>query len=159
PGGPAVSGLSRRRLLRGGGLVVAFSLSLSKASLAQDVARRSALPGSLDKFPMLESWLRLDADGHVTVFTGKAELGQGLKTALIQIAADELALPLSRIELVTADTARTPDEGVTAGSRSLSDSGTAILNAAATARVLLTETAAWRLSTEPEHIELSDGAA
>ena len=146
-----MSALSRRRLLASGALVVAFSLS--RRAISQ------GLPGSLGKSPLLESWIRIDADGRITVFTGKAELGQGIKTALIQIAADELAVPPDHISLITADTARTPDEGVTAGSRSLSDSGRAILNAAANVRILLTESAAWRMLTEPDKIELRDGVA
>ena len=150
-------GLSRRSLLGNGALVVAFSLS--RRAVAQDPGKKPALPGDLEKFPLLDSWIRIAADGRITVFTGKAELGQGLKTALIQIAADELAVPAASIELITADTARTPDEGITAGSRSMSDSGTAILNAAANVRLLLAETAAWRLLTEVDKIELRDGAA
>jgi nicotinate dehydrogenase subunit B len=152
-----VSGLTRRRLLGRGALVVAFSLS--RRAMAEDAEKKPALPGDLEKFPLLDSWIRIDADGHITVFTGKAELGQGLKTALVQLAADELAVPPASIELVTADTARTPDEGVTAGSRSLSDSGTAVLNAAANVRQLLTETAAWRWLIAVEEVELHDGAA
>jgi CO/xanthine dehydrogenase Mo-binding subunit len=152
-----VSGLTRRRLLGRGALVVAFSLS--RPAMAEDAEKKPALPGDLEKFPLLDSWIRIDADGHITVFTGKAELGQGLKTALVQLAADELAVPPASIELVTADTARTPDEGVTAGSRSLSDSGTAVLNAAANVRQLLTETAAWRWLIAVEEVELHDGAA
>jgi len=152
-----VSALTRRRLLGQGALVVAFSLS--RRAMAQVAEKRPALPGDLDKFPLLDSWIRIDADGHITVFTGKAELGQGLKTALIQVAADELAVPPASIELVTADTAHTPDEGVTAGSHSMQDSGTAILNAAANVRVLLTEAAAWRWLVAVEQVELHDGAA
>src|SRR6267378_1209068 len=156
-GAHAVIGLSRRRLLGNGALVVAFSLS--RRATAQDPGKKPALPGDLEKFPMLDSWIRIAADGHITVFTGKAELGQGLKTALIQIAADELAVPAASIELITADTARAPDEGITAGSRSMSDSGTAILNAAANVRLLLAETAAWRLLTDVDKVELRDDAA
>ena len=63
----------------------------------------------------------------VTAFTGKAKLGQGMQTALIQIAADQLAVPPESLELITADTGRTPNEGFTAGSHSMQDSGTAIL--------------------------------
>ncbi len=152
-----MSGLTRRRLLGHGALVVAFSLS--RRALGQAMEKRPNLPGDLDKFPLLDSWIRIDAEGHITVFTGKAELGQGLKTALIQVAADELSVPPARIELVTADTARTPDEGVTAGSHSMQDSGTAIVNAAANVRVLLTEAAAWRWLIAVEQVELHDGAA
>jgi CO/xanthine dehydrogenase Mo-binding subunit len=147
--------LSRRALLGKGALVVAFSLSRTAA--AQD--KKGALPGNLDKYPMLDSWIRIDAEGHATVFTGKAELGQGLKTALTQIAADELAMVPDDVELVTADTERTPDEGVTAGSHSMQDSGTAILNAAANVRLLLTEAAAWRFTTSADEIDMTDGFA
>jgi len=96
-----VSGLTRRRLLGRGALVVAFALS--RSAMGEDAEKKPALPGDLEKFPLLDSWIRIDADGHITVFTGKAELGQGLKTALIQIAADELAVPAASIELITAD--------------------------------------------------------
>ena len=105
------------------------------------------LPGSLNKFPWLDSWIAIDGEGRATVFTGKAELGQGIATALTQVAAEELDLPVERVSLVTADTARTPNEGVTAGSHSMQDSGTAIANAAANVRMLLVRAAAarWRL--------------
>ncbi|HEV3489702.1 MAG TPA: molybdopterin cofactor-binding domain-containing protein [Reyranella sp.] len=152
-----MSALTRRRLLGQGALVVAFSLS--RRATAQVAEKKPALPGDLDKYPLLDSWIRIDADGHITAFTGKAELGQGLKTALIQVAADELAVPPASIELITADTARTPDEGVTSGSHSMQDSGAAILNAAANVRVLLTEAAAWRWLVAAEQVELHDGAA
>ena len=59
---------------------------------------------------------------RITVFTGKAELGQGIKTALLQVAAEELAVDPRQIDLITADTARTPNEGYTAGSQSMQDS-------------------------------------
>lgn len=152
-----MSGLGRRALLANGALVVAFALS--RGAGAQDSGGKNALPGDLEKSPLLDSWIRFDADGHVTVFTGKAELGQGLKTALIQVAAHELAVAPSAIEIVTADTARTPDEGVTAGSHSMQDSGTAILNAAANVRSLLMEAAAWRFAIAVDQIEMRDGAA
>ena len=94
---------------------------------------------------MLDSWIRIDADGTITVFTGKAELGQGIKTAFLQIAAEELDVPFASLKVVTADTGRTANEGYTAGSHSMQDSGTAILNAAAQVRALLVAEAARRL--------------
>ncbi|MCW5734720.1 MAG: xanthine dehydrogenase family protein molybdopterin-binding subunit [Enhydrobacter sp.] len=151
-----MSRLGRRALLANGALVVAFALS--RGALAQDTDQPE-LPGGLAKSPLLDSWISVGADGQITVFTGKVELGQGLKTALIQIAAHELAVAPSEVDIVTADTARTPDEGVTAGSQSLQDSGTAILNAAANVRVLLAETAAWRFALAVDQIEMRDGAA
>jgi CO/xanthine dehydrogenase Mo-binding subunit len=106
------------------------------------------LPGSLKSFPWLDSWIQIDAEGRATVFTGKAELGQGIKTALIQVAAEELDIAPSTVKLVTVDTRRTPDEGPTAGSHSMQNSGTAIQNAAANVRMLLTQAAAknWKVS-------------
>ncbi|MFN3817669.1 molybdopterin cofactor-binding domain-containing protein [Blastomonas sp.] len=148
-----MSGLARRDVLRGGGLVVLFALAGS--AIAQEGATSGGgegtgappeiapgLPGSLAEFPHLDAWIRIAPDGAATVFTGKAELGQGIGTALLQIAADELDLPLERVTLVTADTGRTPDEGITSGSQSLQNSGTAIANAAANVRYLLAERAA-----------------
>ena len=82
----------------------------------------------------IDAWLRISVDETVTVFSGKVELGQGIRTALAQIAADELDLAFDRIRVVTADTALTPDEGGTTGSRSLETSGNAIRLAAAEAR-------------------------
>ncbi len=82
--------LDRRRVLAGGGaLIVSFSLA---DAFAQDApaAPTPSLPGSLKTSPLLDSWIRIDADGSITAFTGKAELGQGFKTAFQQIAAEEL---------------------------------------------------------------------
>ncbi len=104
-----------------------------------------SLPGSLDDERFLDSWIRIDPDNSVTVFTGKAELGQGIRTALLQVAAEELEVDPSEIRLITADTGRTPNEGFTAGSQSMQNSGTAIRNAAAQVRALLLAEAARRL--------------
>jgi CO/xanthine dehydrogenase Mo-binding subunit len=106
---------------------------------------------------MLDSWLRIDARG-ITVFTGKAELGQGIQTALIQVAAEELAVEPGAITLVAADTARTPDEGYTAGSHSMQDSGTAIMNAAAQAREILLGLASERLQQDRARLKAEGGA-
>src|SRR5689334_10775613 len=137
----------REFIVTGGALVVSFAIP----------AWAQKLPGSLDKDPELDAWLRVAADGRITVFTGKAELGQGIKTAILQIAAEQLAVPMSAIELVTADTARTPNEGYTAGSNSMKDSGTAILHAAAQARALLIAQAAKRLGVPPEQLSAQGG--
>lgn len=143
---------SRRGLLSAGALVVSFALApRAAAQLAGGgegghgpAVLAPTLPGSLKSSPMLDAWIRLDAAGRATVFTGKAELGQGIATALWQVAAEELDLPPDRVEIVTADSARTPDEGVTAGSHSMQDSGTALANAAANVRRMLLDAAALR---------------
>jgi CO/xanthine dehydrogenase Mo-binding subunit len=151
--------LDRRRVLAGGGaLIVSFSMP---AAFAQDQGAPAAAPkppGSLATSPYLDSWIRIDADGGITVFTGKAELGQGFKTAFQQIAAEELDVPFESLKVVTADTQRTANEGYTSGSNSMKDSGTAIQNAAAQARELLVAEAARRLDLPVENLRTQDGA-
>ncbi|OLC69717.1 MAG: aldehyde dehydrogenase, partial [Betaproteobacteria bacterium 13_1_40CM_4_64_4] len=150
--------VSRRGFLAASGaLVVSFSLLPATRLLAQQ-APAAKPPGSLGNTPMLDAWIRIGADGGVTVFTGKAELGQGIKTALIQIAAEQLGVQPARINLITADTSRTPDEGFTAGSRSMQDSGTAIMNAAAQVREILLARAAERLGVAVDRLQAQDGA-
>jgi nicotinate dehydrogenase subunit B len=155
PPAPLSPPLSRRAVLAGGALLVGFSLLPGTAS-AEDAAKPK-LPGSLSDFPLLDAWLRIDATG-ITVFTGKAELGQGVRTALTQVAAEELGARFDAIHLVTADTARTPNEGFTSGSHSMQDSGTAIRNAAAQARGLLVAVAAERFGLPAEQLVAADGS-
>jgi CO/xanthine dehydrogenase Mo-binding subunit len=102
--------------------------------------------------------LRIGADGSITVFTGKVEFGQGIKTALIQVAAEELNVAPRAIKLITADTGVTPDEGFTAGSNSMKDSATAIMNAAAQVREILIGKAAGRLNVAADTLQARDGA-
>jgi CO/xanthine dehydrogenase Mo-binding subunit len=92
------------------------------------------IPPSLQRNPDLDTWLRIEPGGAVTVFTGKVELGQGILTALAQIAAEELDLPLARIKMISGDTGQTPNEGQTAGSQSVENSGTALRMAGAEVR-------------------------
>jgi nicotinate dehydrogenase subunit B len=153
--------LDRRRVLAGGGaLILSFSL---RDAFAQDQAAPTAPPpptppGSLKGAPWLDSWIRIDADGSITVFTGKAELGQGFRTACQQIAAEELDVPFASLKLVTADTSRTANEGYTSGSNSMKDSGTAVQHAAAQVRALLIAEAARRLDLAAETLNTKDGA-
>ncbi len=156
-------GLPRRDLLgAGGALVVSFSLGRAARADEQGgsppASSPAPLPGSLKETPKLDAWIRVAADGGIQVFTGKAELGQGLKTALLQVAAEQLDVAPSSLDLVTADTGRTPNEGFTAGSHSMQDSGTAILHAAAQVRGLLIEAAAGRFGLSPAQLQTKDGA-
>lgn len=147
---------SRRDFLKtAGAIVVGFSWSVPGV-LAQQ-ASPARLPGSLNNNRMLDGWLRINADGTTTIFTGKCELGQGILTALAQIASDELDVAYERIEMVSADTARTPNEGMTAGSVSVENSGTALRYACAEARQILLGLAAAKLGTTADRLAVSNG--
>jgi CO/xanthine dehydrogenase Mo-binding subunit len=149
--------LDRRHVLAGGGALI-VSFSLGDAFAQEQAASAAPKPaGSLATSPYLDAWIRIDADG-VTAFTGKAELGQGFKTAFQQIAAEELDVPFEAIKVVTADTGRTANEGYTAGSHSMQDSGTAIQHAAAQVRGLLIAEAARRLDLPAESLRTESGA-
>ena len=115
------------------------------------------LAGSLMHTPDLDSWVRINRDETVTIFTGKAELGQDIKTSVAMIGAEELGLSLDRIRVVTADTAQSPNEGTTASSLSLETSGNAIRNAAAEARQILLEAAGEQLDAPRERLTVVNG--
>ncbi|MGY2052057.1 molybdopterin cofactor-binding domain-containing protein [Methylobacterium sp. JK268] len=146
-----------RRALLGGGAALVVGCALPRAAPAAEV--RAGSLKSLQAAPGVEAWVQVGSDGRVTVLTGKAELGQGIRTALLQVAAEELGLDPDALTLVTADTARTPDEGYTAGSHSMQDSATALRQAAATARALLLAEAGTRLGLDPGTLRLDQGAA
>jgi CO/xanthine dehydrogenase Mo-binding subunit len=150
--------LDRRRVLAGGGaLIVSFSLRNARAQ-QQDAPPAPSPPGSLKASPYLDAWIRIDANGAVEVFTGKAELGQGFKTAFQQIAAEELDVAFESLKVTTADTRLTANEGYTAGSNSMKDSGTAIQNAAAQVRALLIAEAARRFDQVEANLRTENGA-
>ena len=115
------------------------------------------LPLSLAANPKLSSWLKFSATGQVTVSPGKVEIGQGIVTALAQIAADELDIDLSRVQMVRASTAASPNEGVTSGSLSIQQSGRALRHACAEARQIFLHLAAERLGVGVEALGVVDG--
>lgn len=149
--------LDRRSVLAGGGaLIVSFSL---RGAMAQEQKPQGPeLPGSLAKSPNLDSWIRIDANGQITAFTGKAELGQGFRTAFQQVAAEQLDIPFDALKVITADTKLTANEGYTSGSHSMQDSGTAILHAAAQARTLLVAEAAKCFDLPPDRLRTENAA-
>jgi CO/xanthine dehydrogenase Mo-binding subunit len=116
-----------------------------------------ALPFSLAANPKLSSWLRFSSEGHVTLSPGKVEIGQGIVTALAQIAADELDVDIGRVRLVRASTAASPNEGVTSGSLSIQQSGRAIRQACAEVRQIFLELASDRLGVGIDALDIEDG--
>jgi nicotinate dehydrogenase subunit B len=107
--------------------------------------------------PLLDSWIRVDDAETITVRTGKVELGQGIRTALTHIAATQLCVDNSRVVIHTADTAITPNEGVTSGSMSIETSGEALSAAVATARSILLDAASQQLGVPAASLVISDG--
>jgi CO/xanthine dehydrogenase Mo-binding subunit len=151
------SATRRGFLKRSAILTVGFSLVPALEIDAQQASSAPRLPGSLQNNRMLDGWLGINRDGTITVFTGKIELGQGILTALSQIVADELDIDMKRIRMVSGDTSRTPNEGVTAGSLSLQDSGTALRFACAEAREMLMQAAATKLGVRTAALSVDDG--
>src|ERR1700758_4833991 len=115
------------------------------------------LPVSLSVNPKLSSWVKFDADGEVMVSPGKVEIGQGIVTALAQIAADELDVEFSRVRMVPATTAGSPNEGATTGSLSIQQSGRALRQACREVRQIFVAAAADRLGVDTGELDVADG--
>jgi CO/xanthine dehydrogenase Mo-binding subunit len=115
------------------------------------------LPGSLHTNRRLSQWIGLSEPSVVRVFTGKAELGQGILTALQLIAAEELDVPLSAVRVCSARTDTGPDEGMTSGSLSVQDSGGALRHVCAEVRGLALQRAAERARLPVESLSVHDG--
>jgi CO/xanthine dehydrogenase Mo-binding subunit len=119
--------------------------------------RQAALPKDLTANPRLSRWLSVGSDGVVTVRVGKVEVGQGILTSLAQIAADELDIDLAQVRMVAANTAEAPDEGVTAGSMSIVDSGSALRQVCAEVRSLFVAEAIASAAVDPATATVRDG--
>ena len=112
---------------------------------------------SLAANPVLSSWLAFSPGGTVTIRPGKVEYGQGVWTALAQVAAEELDVALARVTVAPVSTGTSPDEGVTSGSLSIQHSGSALRQACAQARLLLLAAAADKLGTAVAGLAVEDG--
>jgi CO/xanthine dehydrogenase Mo-binding subunit len=115
------------------------------------------LPATLAANPVLAVWLDFTEPGVVTIRTGKVEYGQGVWTALTQIAAEELDVALGRVRIAPVSTATSPDEGITSGSRSIEESGSALRQACAQARFVFLSAAADLLGTGASALAVADG--
>ena len=152
PPSPAEASFSRRRFIRlvGGGIIVLFNADLS--DLMGQETRTRGYPTDFN------AYLRIAADGRVTVYSGKIEMGQGVVTSLAQMAADELAVPLGSIDMVMGDTALCPFDNGTYGSMSTRFFGPALRAAAAEAKAVLVTLASERLGAKPDALRVEDGA-
>ena len=142
--------LSRRDFLkRSGILAVGFTLGSRFPLTAARLPPPAASPNQLD------SWLVISADGSITVFSGKVELGTGVSTALRQIVAEELDVPFDRITWVQGDSDRTVDQGSTVGSQTIKRGGAQLRRAAAEARSVLLELASAKLGVPASGLVVS----
>jgi CO/xanthine dehydrogenase Mo-binding subunit len=147
-----MTSLERRHFLKtSGALVVGFSMLGSAAAQQPLRAPKSVAKEAVD------SWLTIGADNRVTVYCGKVDLGTGSRTALAQMAAEELDVPFERIEMVMGDTATTPDQWLTAANLTIFQGGSELRRAAASARRALVERAAERLGVPASELTVDDG--
>lgn len=149
--------LSRRTLLKAGGALV-VTLGPARGALAQLARGADAALGRTLDTKQVDGFFAVHADGSVTLFCGKVDLGQGLRIAIRQMAAEELGIGIDRIAMVEGDTALTPNQGPTAGSTGVMRGGVEIRQAAATAREALVKMAAERLGRPATELETADGA-
>jgi nicotinate dehydrogenase subunit B len=150
----ARTSFDRRELLKASGvLAIGFSMSFAAGS-----SRAAALlpPKSVAK-DAIDSWLTIGPDDRITIFCGKVDLGTGARTALAQLAAEELDVAFGRIEMVMGDTATTPDQWLTAGNLTIFQGGSELRRAAASARRALVERAAQRLGVPASEVAVEDG--
>ena len=146
------SSVNRRSVLKMSGLlVVAFSLAPRFTIASASVVAKPVTPDLVD------SYLAIGRDGRITVYSGKVDLGTGLRTALTQIVAEELDVPLGHVTLVQGDTLLTPDQGPSFGSLSIQNGGAQLRRAAATARRALLERAAVKFKTDASTLSIRDG--
>jgi CO/xanthine dehydrogenase Mo-binding subunit len=155
----AAAGFSRRRFLKGtGALVVGFTAFevADRLGLATDGALAQTTRATDSQ---LDSWIAVAADGSVTAYTGKCELGQGIQTAQTQLIAEELGVSMDRVRLVQCDTDVCPDQGTTSGSQShpTNFNERSLALAGATAREALVQLAAARLGVSADQLAVGGG--
>lgn len=143
--------MDRRRFFKvmGSGLAIAFSTYKSAAGVPEDELK---LPED-----QVGAWIHIGEKGNVTIYSGKAEVGQNIRTSLAQIVAEELHVPISRVSMILGDTDLTPYDRGTFGSRSIPYMGPQLRKAAATAREALIDMAAKEWKTDRAHLLIEDG--
>src|SRR5690349_11391088 len=148
--------ISRREFLQASAaLVVGFAPPVN--ALAQRFPNEEAVLGKTLDATDVDGFIAIGVDGSVTIYSGKVDLGQGLRIAIPQMAAEELGVRIERITLVEGDTALTPDQGATAGSSGIVRGGVQIRQAAATARETLIGLAAARTGKSAAAFAAIDG--
>ena len=156
---PIQTALNRRSLLKGaaGALVVGFSFEASMAHAANSAAAPLLRPAKGVAKDLVDSFVSIEPNGKVTIFVGKVDLGTGTKTAMAQIAADELDVAFEQIEMVMGDTATTPDQWITGANLTIAQGGGELRKACATARAALLARASAKLGAPASELQVSQG--
>jgi nicotinate dehydrogenase subunit B len=155
----ALSAVSRRDFLQmGSAVVVSFTLNAAvpKWAIAQGLTAGAERSKPVDPREV-DSFLAFHADGSVTLYTSKVDVGTGLRVAMSQMAAEELGIPVERVAVLEGDTASTPNQGGTGGSSGIPVGGVGVRQAAATARQAILNLAAEQLKRPPAELILADG--
>jgi CO/xanthine dehydrogenase Mo-binding subunit len=154
---------SRRKFIKNMGYIsIGFSLfgaciGEEDPSIASRVTYNGKLPGSIGRAKTVNAWLEILEDGSIRVLSGKVELGQGIRTAIQQVAAEELDMDLDKVQVHLAETGLTPNEGYTGASASIQNSAMSVRYAAATARQELLKLASKKLNTPVDDLLLFNG--
>ncbi|MGF1638019.1 MAG: molybdopterin cofactor-binding domain-containing protein [Cyclobacteriaceae bacterium] len=150
---------SRRNFLKSAGcLTIGFTILGACDPQAQEILTQELpAPRSLDRHNTVDAWIEIHENNKVRILTGKMELGQGIKTAIQQVAADELNMHVKDIGILLAETGRTPNEGYTAGSNSIEMSAMSVRYAAASARNIILDLASEKLNVDKEKLRLENG--
>jgi CO/xanthine dehydrogenase Mo-binding subunit len=128
-----------------------------KDIIAARVDYNGKLPGSMGRAQNVNAWLEVLEDSRIKIYSGKVELGQGIRTAIQQVAAEELDMELDNVEVHLAETGVTPNEGYTGGSTSVQNSAMSVRYAAATARQVLLKLAGKKLNVVIDDLQLFNG--
>jgi CO/xanthine dehydrogenase Mo-binding subunit len=147
---------NRRTFLQGGGALV-IGLALPRPGAAQRTSGADQALGKTVDGSEVDGFLAVRADGRIVVYCGKVDLGQGVRIAIPQMAAEELGVAIEKIVLVEGDTALTPNQGGTGGSRGITDGGVQIRQASATARDALLRLASEKSGRPVAELEIVDG--
>jgi nicotinate dehydrogenase subunit B len=151
-----MNSISRRDFIKTSGVGV-LMVSFSMTGLASQNPNYGLRAPKIVAKDQLDSWLTIDRNNKITVFVGKVDLGTGTKTALSQIAAEELYVPFERIEMIMGDTATTPDQWITGAAITISQGGNELRQAAANARQALLLRAAEKLQVPMAELRIQDG--
>lgn len=150
--------IERRDLLKGAAaLVISISVPVAAEQVSSIESAGSRNPAVPLNPARLDTWLAIGADGKVTAYWGKLDLGQGVDTAIAQMIAEELDVDVNNVSVIFGDSVTCADQGGASGSNGLSDSGVALRAAAAEARLVLLERASSHFDVSLRHLTVTDG--